>query len=178
MSVYLCMVPFTWILNFCMALMGNSSCFTALSEVTTFNWQLTMFYDTVSWLSSSSFPPFDALSTCGQASAVDFRNLIRFYLSQIVTRSCNFITSICELMKLVMALRMHIPNTSVNRSMRRGPNNRISHISDYFYLLYIKQHSAFKKSEPSLFWQWVNPTLSGFGRPLMLESSAGPAWSL
>jgi hypothetical protein len=37
MSVYLCMVPFTWILNFFMALMGNSSCFTALSEVAAFN---------------------------------------------------------------------------------------------------------------------------------------------
>jgi hypothetical protein len=30
-----------------MALMGNSSCFTALSEVTALNWQITMFYDPV-----------------------------------------------------------------------------------------------------------------------------------
>jgi hypothetical protein len=34
--------------------MGNFSCFTALSEVTAFNWQLTMFYDPVLRLSSSS----------------------------------------------------------------------------------------------------------------------------
>jgi hypothetical protein len=54
MGAYLCMVPFTWILNFCMALMGNSSCFTALFEVTAFNWQFTMFYNPVLRLSSSS----------------------------------------------------------------------------------------------------------------------------
>jgi hypothetical protein len=45
-------------------------------------------------------------------------------------------------MKLVMALRRHIPNISADRSIRRGPDNGISHISDYFYLFYIKQHSA------------------------------------
>jgi hypothetical protein len=57
MGAYLCMVPFTWILNFCMALMGNSSCFTALSEVTAFNLQFTMFYDPVSHNTTSRITP-------------------------------------------------------------------------------------------------------------------------
>jgi hypothetical protein len=102
-----------------------------------------MFYDPVARLSSSSFPPFDAFSTCGQASTVDFRNLVRFFLSQrpiLCYQELQLYHFHLQVNEVSYGIKNAHTNTSVNRSMRRGPNNGISHISAYFYLLYIKQH--------------------------------------
>jgi hypothetical protein len=110
-------------------------------------------------------------------------------------------------MKWVMALRMHGPNTSANRSLRIGPDNGISHnaqfqillhlfqefanscllcatqillshISDYSQLIYKKATLHLRKCKALPFRQWVNPTLSGFGGPLMLRCPVGPTKSL
>jgi hypothetical protein len=55
-------------------------------------------------------------------------------------------------MKLVMALRRHIPNISANGSIRRGQIME-SAVFLTFYLLYIKQHFVFKKSQSPSSWQ-------------------------
>jgi hypothetical protein len=67
-----------------------------------------MFYNPVSRLSSSSSPPFDAFSTCGQASTLDFRNFIRFFF----VPKTNIVFS--------YGVKKAHANTSANRSIRRG----------------------------------------------------------